>query len=248
MKVIQSVKDMQTLNSEDLAFVPTMGALHEGHLELIRVAKSKHKNVAVSIFVNPTQFNNPDDLANYPNRLEEDQEKLKALDVDVLFLPRYEDLYKDNYRFKIQETQLSKNLCGAHRPGHFDGVLSVVMKLLNIVKPTEAFFGEKDFQQFMLIKDMAESFFLNTKISSVPTVREDSGLALSSRNLLLTEDEKIKAPMLFRMISDKNKGLKQIKDELEREGFLVDYLEENDGRRFVAAHLGKVRLIDNVSI
>lgn len=249
MKIINSVAEMRKLSPEkSRAFIPTMGALHQGHLSLIETAQKYHDEIVVSIFVNPTQFNQSTDLEKYPRDLESDQQKLEALGVDILFLPSFEQIYPDNYRYKITENEFSKDLCGAHRPGHFDGVLSIVMKLFNIVKPTEAFFGEKDFQQFRLIKGMVEAFFMDLKITSVPTKREESGLAMSSRNLLLNETERAIAPELYKNLKDSSLSTSQVKNNLEEKGFQLEYLKEIDGRRYIAAVLGNVRLIDNVSI
>ncbi|MEC9281684.1 MAG: pantoate--beta-alanine ligase [Bdellovibrionota bacterium] len=249
MKTVNSVKEMlDHPPQKSRAFIPTMGALHQGHLSLIEAAKENHDEVVVSIFVNPTQFNQKTDLENYPRDLDSDKEKLKSLGVDILFLPTFEQMYPDNYHYKITENEFSKLLCGAHRPGHFDGVLSIVMKLFNIVKPREAFFGEKDYQQFQLLKAMVEAFFMDLKITSVKTKREESGLAMSSRNLLLSTKEKELAPELYKNLSDTSLSSIEIRKNLESKGFQLEYLEEIDGRRYIAAHLGKVRLIDNVSI
>ncbi len=249
MKSINSLEEMLKLSpTKSRAFIPTMGALHQGHLSLIQAAQEKHDEIVVSIFVNPTQFNQSTDLENYPRDIESDKKKLESLGVDILFLPSFEQMYPDNYHYKITENEFSKKLCGAHRPGHFDGVLSIVMKLFNIVKPQEAFFGEKDFQQFQLLKGMVEAFFMNLKITSVKTKREESGLAMSSRNLLLSRQEKEVAPELYKNLSNTNLSAIEIKQNLEAKGFRLEYLEEIDGRRYIAAHLGNVRLIDNVSI
>lgn len=249
MKVIRSVEQMLSLTpSLSRAFVPTMGALHPGHLQLVREAQQTCQETVVSIFVNPTQFNDPADLQNYPRTLEEDIAKLDSVGVDMVFCPDQEDLYPDAYRYQVQETSFSKRLCGAHRPGHFNGVLTVVLKLLQIVKPTDAFFGEKDYQQYLLLRDMAKAFFLPVTIHGVACVREKSGLAMSSRNQLLTTKEREQAASLYEFLSDKTKTLDWIRDQLTEQGFRVDYLVEEQGRRFVAAYLGNVRLIDNVEL
>ena len=250
MKQFESVEAYKNWRSNlqgTVGFVPTMGALHEGHLSLVRRAKAENNHVVVSIFVNPTQFNDPKDLEKYPRTLTEDLRLLEKEGVSSVFLPNYAELYRDNYELQIKESNLSKLFCGAHRPGHFDGVLTVVMKLLQIARADKAYFGEKDYQQYLLIKKMADSFFLPTEIISVPTVREADGLAMSSRNLLLSKEERAKAPRLHHWITQKM-DLEAIKKNLAEEGFRVDYLEEFNGRRLVAAFLGNVRLIDNVSI
>jgi pantoate--beta-alanine ligase len=156
-------------------------------------------------------------------------------------------MYTDNYKYKLSESDFSLDLCGKDRPGHFDGVLTVVMKLLNLVRPTQAFFGEKDFQQLSLITEMVHAFFLSCEIVPVPTVREVDGLAMSSRNTRLTAEEREKAPMIYKIISS-SVSSKEAFQRLEKENFKVDYVKDLRGRRFVAAHLGDVRLIDNVSI
>lgn len=251
MLQIHSVQEMlklrESLDGQSLGFVPTMGALHQGHMQLIKAARQENKKVVLSIFVNPTQFNNPSDFKNYPITFTEDLRLAKEVGVDYVFTPLYQDLYQDNYRFKMTENEFSKKLCGQHRPGHFDGVLSVVLKLLNIVRPDAAYFGEKDYQQYKLIKDMADTFFISSQIKMVETVRENTGLAMSSRNLRLSPDQKILAPKMYQTISQKISPDQAIK-ELQKLGFQVDYVEDHGDRRFAAAFLGDVRLIDNVKI
>jgi pantoate--beta-alanine ligase len=222
-----------------------MGALHEGHLTLMRQAKAENDIVVVSIFVNPTQFNNPEDLKKYPRTLEQDLELLSAVGVDYLFYPEINDMYPDDYRYKVTESVLSKILCGAHRPGHFDGVLSIVMKLFNIIKPTKAYFGEKDFQQLTLIQEMVKSFFMDVEIIPVPIVRDEKGLALSSRNQRLSSEGILKAQS-FAKILKQDKPLLEIKSELIKQGIEVEYLEEHFDKKFAAVHIEGVRLIDNI--
>lgn len=247
MKVVKSVQQLRELQLKNIGFVPTMGALHEGHLELIRIAKHTCSSVVVSIFVNPTQFNDPKDLERYPRPIEKDLELLQQEGVDAVFLPTADEMYADGYRFTLTENRDSKVLCGPKRPGHFEGVLTVVLKLLNAVNPSHAFFGEKDFQQLRLITEMARALFIPTVIVPCPTVRETDGLAMSSRNLLLTETERELAPRLYRILKS-SATCQEAKAELEKSGFVVDYVEEHWGRRFAAAFLGKVRLIDNVAL
>ncbi len=237
----------RNLPDKSVGFVPTMGFLHEGHISLVERAKAENEITAVSIFVNPTQFNNQEDLQNYPVSIADDKEKLLELGVDYLLLPDYQELYCDGYRYKVSETSYSQELCGATRPGHFDGVLTVVLKLLNITKATRAYFGQKDWQQFQLVKGMVKAFFLDTQVVGCPTVRESSGLALSSRNKLLSEKDKRIAPLLYEIIS-KKLPIAEKRKLLKESGFVVDYLTQKEGRVFVAAFLGKVRLIDNVPI
>jgi pantoate--beta-alanine ligase len=196
LEFIQNVSEMQKFVqsfSGSRGFVPTMGALHEGHLSLIERSIKENEQSIVSIFVNPTQFNNPADLKNYPMHIEKDLEMLKGLKIDAVFYPSYEEIYADQFRYQISENQDSKTLCGSDRAGHFEGVLTVVMKLLNIVSPTKAYFGEKDFQQLKLIEGMTKAFFLKTQIIACPTVRSSTGLAFSSRNQKLSEENLNKA-------------------------------------------------------
>jgi len=230
-----------------IGLVPTMGALHEGHMSLIKTSTSENDVTAATIFVNPTQFNNPDDLSNYPVTWEDDVAKLETAGVDYLLYPEYEDLYRDAYRYKLMETDYSNDLCGTARPGHFDGVLTVVMKLINITKATKAYFGEKDWQQYQLIKRMTEAFFIDTEIISCPLIREESGLALSSRNKRLTEEQKEIAPLFYKTISS-GVDVGVMKNILKNSGFVIDYLKIKDNRIFGAVFLGEVRLIDNVRI
>jgi pantoate--beta-alanine ligase len=248
MKIISAPKEMKKVlrnNNDDIGFVPTMGALHDGHISLIKKSLEENKITVVSIFVNSTQFNDPKDLKNYPNKLEKDISLLASLNVDYVFTPDHKLIYNDNYAYKIIETQFSKQLCGAKREGHFEGVLTIVMKLLNIVQPTKAYFGEKDYQQYTLIKGMVEAFHMDVQIVSIPTVREEDGLALSSRNLLLSPDERKKAPLFSELLKSQNTD-EEIKTSLLQEGFEIDYIETLNGRRFGAVFLGNVRLIDNV--
>ncbi len=230
-----------------VGFVPTMGALHEGHLSLLRRARRENELTAASIFVNPAQFNDPRDLERYPRTLAGDIEKLEKAKTDFLLLPRAREMYPDGYRYRLNETVESGALCGAHRPGHFEGVLTVVLKLLNLVRADRAYFGEKDFQQYHLIKEMAEAFFTGTKIVPCPTLREADGLAMSSRNLLLEPEHRELAPALYKALRSSVRPA-EIKKRLVALGFQPDYVEERWGRRFVAAKLGNVRLIDNVKL
>jgi len=227
-------------------FVPTMGALHQGHRSLIDRCRSENDLTVVSIFVNPTQFNDPKDLRNYPRTFEKDLELLEAAGVDYLLSPDYESIYPDDYRYQVQETSFSAELCGKSRPGHFTGVLSVVMKLLQLVRPHRAYFGEKDYQQFVLIKEMARAFFLQTEIRSCPTIRDDDGVAMSSRNALLSPDGRSRAAEFARLLKAPMNS-KERMDALANVG-TVEYIEEMLGRRFGAIRIDGVRLIDNIPL
>jgi pantoate--beta-alanine ligase len=232
-------------SGKSCGFVPTMGALHAGHAELLKRARAENDFVVLSIFVNPTQFNNPQDLASYPKTWEADLKWASECGVDFVFSPLAEEMYADQYNYMVHEKEFSKELCGSDREGHFDGVLSVVLKLFHLVAPQKSYFGEKDFQQLSLISGMAKAFFLPLEVVGVPTVREADGLAMSSRNLRLTPAERMIAPSLYKTLT-KTQSLKDARAQLTDLGFQVVYLEEINGRRFVAAHLGSVRLIDNV--
>ncbi|OIO04975.1 MAG: pantoate--beta-alanine ligase [Elusimicrobia bacterium CG_4_10_14_0_2_um_filter_56_8] len=230
-----------------VGFVPTMGALHAGHRSLLKRAKKDNSLSIASIFVNPAQFNDKRDLARYPRTLAGDIEILQKEKTDFLLLPGAGDMYPDGYRYRLSENSDSKVLCGAHRPGHFEGVLTVVLKLLNLVRADKAYFGEKDYQQFHLVREMAEAFFTGTKIIPCPTLREADGLAMSSRNLLLTTEERQLAPALYKALRSSARP-EEINRQLSELGFEPEYIEERWGRRFAAAKLGKVRLIDNVKL
>ena len=249
--VIEDIDEFIKLRAQFIAsgktvgFVPTMGALHPGHASLLRRARLENDISVLSIYVNPTQFDNPEDLNKYPITLESDKTLAKAAGVDFILLPQYQQIYPDRYRYKLSENDLSQKLCGAHRPGHFDGVLTVVMKLLNIVKPTRAYFGEKDQQQLQLICGMVDAFFMPVKIIACPIFRESDGLAMSSRNVRLSSKDRVQAPQFYETLQ-KSTTAQDARLELEAKGFNVDYVEDVGSIRYGAVWLGKVRLIDNV--
>jgi pantoate--beta-alanine ligase len=234
-----------------IGFVPTMGALHEGHRRLLQRSVRECDVTVLSVYVNPTQFNNPSDLEHYPRTVDDDLAVARQTGVDVVITPGYADLYPDDFRYRVEETRFSRELCGAHRPGHFTGVLTVVMKLLNLVRPQRAYFGEKDYQQYLLIRDMAEAFFLDTEIVPCPTVREASGLALSSRNALLDAPGRERAPRFPCLLRNAESDA-SASAALTEAGFTVDYVQSLHGRRFgavtVTAGERQVRLIDNVPL
>jgi len=236
-----------------LGLVPTMGALHEGHLSLARRSAAENVSTVVSIFVNPTQFNDPKDLDAYPRTAGADVALLAEAGVDAVFLPEPATMYPRGYHYKIVEDDLSRKYCGAFRPGHFDGVLTVVMKLLNLTLPTRAYFGEKDYQQYRLIADMARDFFMDVDVVPCRIVRETNGLAMSSRNARLSAAGRQKASAIHRAIAGRSTA-EEAAAELSAQGFEVEYVEDwNDAadggsRRLVAAWLEGVRLIDNVAI
>lgn len=244
-----------------LGFVPTMGNLHAGHAALLARARQDCGTVLLSIFVNPTQFDDPSDLARYPRTLEADLGLARIAGVDHVLLPTAAELYPDGYTYKMQETAVSTLLCGASRPGHFDGVLSVVMKLLQIAQigtdPTaqQLYLGEKDWQQLTLLRGMVTAFFLPWTVIGCPTVRDADGLAMSSRNSRLSPAQRRLAPRLAQALRDAPDAA-AARATLEAAGFRVDYLEDRalgnapsaTRRRFAAASLGDVRLIDNVAL
>lgn len=251
VKVFSSIQEFITyrdsLRSVSVGLVPTMGALHQGHASLIERSAKENELTVLSIFVNPTQFNNPEDLKKYPRTFEADQDLAAESGAKVIIYPNYEDIYPDNYRYKLTEHSFSKVLCGAHRPGHFDGVLTVVLKLLQIAQPQKAYFGEKDYQQYQLIQDMAAAFFLRAQIVPCAIVREDDGLAMSSRNVRLSAQGRKKAPLIYKTLKD-YADFTVAKEILAAEGIELEYLEEHFGRRFIAAYIDGVRLIDNAAI
>lgn len=251
-EVIRSVQQMKLIAksyqaSTSVGFIPTMGALHQGHLKLVKESLRHNDVTVVSIFVNPTQFNNPQDFAKYPHSVNEDIEKLSSAGVDFVFLPEESTIYPNGFQYKVTENNWSLGLCGDARPGHFDGVLTVLIKLFNLVKPTKIYMGLKDYQQWKLVKGMCEDFFMDIDVVGVPTERTAEGLALSSRNLNL-KSEDMSTAYQFAQILKQNKNLTEIRRELEQLDLKIDYLEERWGRRFAAVFIGDVRLIDNIGL
>ena len=259
---------------ERIAFVPTMGNLHDGHLRLTETAKTLATRVVVSIFVNPTQFDREDDLRTYPRTMEQDRQKLRNLDTDLLFAPEVISIYPygtENTTY-VEVPRLSEVLCGASRPGHFRGVATVVTKLFNLVQPDVAVFGEKDFQQLMLVRRLVSDLNFPVEIVGLPTVREPDGLAMSSRNRYLDVQRRRKAPFLYatlRTLSEAIRGgnrnykglVEQAQKSLTEHGLVPDYLSirrrsdlveagSSDQELVIlaAVWLGKARLIDNLTI
>lgn len=222
MQVIETIEAMQDLSRQwrkqglSIGFVPTMGALHEGHLSLVREARKHHDRIVVSIFVNPLQFGANEDLNRYPRPYEEDKRLLTQEDVDVLFLPLVETFYPHDFQTYVTVEKLSQHLCGLSRPGHFRGVTTVVMKLFNIVMPHEAYFGKKDYQQYRIIERMVKDLNLDIRITLMPIVREEDGLAMSSRNRYLSPEERKKATILFRTIEMAEKRLHEGEKESKK--------------------------------
>ena len=250
MKILKTKNDLSSIDrGKSLGFVATMGALHEGHGSLIRKSNEQNQSTAVSVFVNPTQFNNPKDFESYPNVIERDFDFCEKLGVDYVFTPSVDEMYTDSESIELIENEITKKYEGEHRPGHFSGVLTVVLKLINLIKPQRAYFGEKDYQQYLLIKRMAENFFLEAKIVGVETVRDAFGLAQSSRNLNLTPSGKVRAQKiagLFLNASSKERFVEHIKESsLELE---LEYYGEDWGRALMAHYVDGVRLIDNKAL
>jgi pantoate--beta-alanine ligase len=278
MKLIRTITEMreavQRVRKQGLGLglVPTMGALHAGHLALMRKARQECDALAASIFINPTQFGPGEDLAVYPRPLEQDLELCRQEGVDLVFHPQPEEMFPPGYSTFVQVEGLSEGLCGAFRPGHFRGVATVVLKLLNIVRPQRAYFGEKDYQQLVIIRRLVKDLDLSVEIIGVPTVRDEDGLALSSRNAFLTPGERGKALSLRRALlaakgafeagEKRGSALEEaIKKELQSPGIVIEYTEVVDAEDLhrlaevkehflaaVAARVGKVRLIDNIII
>ena len=257
---------------ESVAVVPTMGALHQGHLSLVRAAKEACDRVIVTIFINPKQFNNPEDYKNYPRTEEEDARKLIALKADVVYVPDGEQMYPNGFATTVSVEGITKGLCGAHRAGHFDGVATIVTKLFTQTQADKAFFGEKDYQQLQVVTRLARDLDLPIEVIGCPTIREEDGLAMSSRNLLLSDRARTWAPELRRAMEEMSEGLLAGGDletlraaavsRVERAGFTqVEYLDlrsadqlelmttpDRPARLLAAAWLAGVRLIDNIAV
>ena len=255
-----------------IGLVPTMGALHSGHVALVRAALRQCDKVVVSIFVNPTQFGPSEDFDSYPRQLADDLATLKAAGAHLLYAPPVDSMYPDGFATTVSVRGVSEGLCGAARPGHFDGVATVVTKLLLRCQPDYAFFGEKDYQQLQVIKRLGKDLDINTHIVGVPTERAEDNLALSSRNAYLSDEERAQAPILYATLQACADAIKQgapvdealarAKESLQGAGFApIDYLELRDAddltpltaynghaRLLVAARLGNTRLIDNIEV
>lgn len=279
MKVLKSKKTLidyverQREMGKKIGFAPTMGALHQGHLSLYKAAKKENDEVISSIFVNPTQFNNPDDFQKYPKTLEKDLELLEKAGVDAVYVPNVEEMYPDGLNSKKYNFDgLENEMEGKYRPGHFDGVGTIVEELFRQVQPHNAYFGEKDYQQLAIIKKMVEKTKLPVKIHGVPTLREEDGLAMSSRNVRLTETQRKEATIIYETLEKVKEwfkviSLEEIKQKVtdifinsnfELEYFVIadeetlkeaNAIDENkEYRAFIVAYAGEVRLIDNMHL
>ena len=239
MRVVETPSDLQL--EGEIGFVPTMGAFHDGHLSLFRAAREENEVVVVSLFVNPAQFDEDEDLGRYPRNATRDFELAEEAGVDVLFVPNREEMYPPGFQTWVEVEQLGSMLEGQHRPGHFRGVATVCLKLFNLVRPRRAYFGQKDAQQVAVVKRMVRDLAVPVEIRVLPTVRDASGLALSSRNGLLSPEERDRALSLPRALAARDRSL--------LDGLEVDYFEEADFEPRVlaaAVRVGGTRLIDNV--
>jgi pantoate--beta-alanine ligase len=271
MKTINNIEDLKDIlksSNNSIGFVPTMGALHEGHISLIKQARDENKIVVVSIFVNPTQFLAGEDLDNYPKKMEADSKICELCDVDILFTPDINTMYGTDEVMIKAPILRSYTLEGLKRPSHFDGVLQIVLKLFNIVKPTNAYFGKKDAQQLSLIKQMVDDLFLDINIVECEIIREKDGLAMSSRNIYLTQEERklalniskslrVASDMVVKDYMECDKIIKAMREVME--GMDVEYItivtrqfkylskiDLNNTIILVAVKIGKTRLIDNL--
>jgi pantoate--beta-alanine ligase len=279
MEIIHRILQMKELSKKArsdakvIGFVPTMGFLHEGHLNLVREARKMADVVVVSIFVNPAQFSPTEDYDRYPRDITRDAELLANENVDYIFLPKAEDMYPENYQTTVKVRDLSERLEGASRPSHFDGVTTVVMKLFHIVDPHFAFFGQKDAQQLIIVRRMVQDLNMDVEIIRIPIAREPDGLAMSSRNIYLTPEQRKAAPVLYHALEHARKRIeegerksktlvKEMREMIEAEPEArIDYLAITDllelkeirtikGRSLiaVAAYFGSTRLIDNIIV
>jgi pantoate--beta-alanine ligase len=279
MKVIEKIKDMKKISKDlimdgkSIGFVPTMGYLHEGHLSLVRRARKENDIVVVSIFVNPTQFGPNEDFDKYPRDTERDLRLLEAENVDFAFIPSVEEMYPEGYATYVIVERLTEVLCGKSRPGHFRGVATVVTKLFNIVKPTRAYFGQKDAQQFRVLKRMVEDLNMDVEMIEAPIVRESDGLAMSSRNVYLSPEERKQAVALFEALNLAKETIEKGERDVEKikqimrewlskyDKVIIDYIEIVDEKNLtplskiegkvliaIAAFVGKARLIDNIIV
>ncbi|GAB4420251.1 MAG: pantoate--beta-alanine ligase [Thermodesulfovibrionales bacterium] len=215
-KIMQDTSRTHLLHSRRIGFVPTMGALHRGHLSLVRTAREENDITVVSIYVNPKQFGPSEDFHRYPRDIEGDAEKLEREGVDILFLPDDSMIYPDGFSTYLEVEGLSGKLCGALRHGHFRGVATIVAKLFNIVRPARAYFGQKDFQQTVIIKRLVKDLDMDIDVIVCPTVREDDGLAMSSRNIYLTPEERAAARIIYRCLVEASEGIKSGIIEVEK--------------------------------
>ncbi len=276
MKIVKNISEARLLvrqirkDNKSIGLVPTMGNLHQGHISLLGKAKQENDVCIVSVFVNPTQFGVGEDFKKYPRTLDDDIKKLSEAGVDIIFVPEIEEIYASTTNIFVDEEQKNKHLCGAFRPGHFNGVLTIVLKLFNIFNPDRAYFGMKDYQQYVLIRDMVNSLNLGTEIIPYPIVREKDGLAMSSRNAYLTVEQRSRALSINRSLKKIktafDNGLRSVQElkglalkELQEQNIYVQYVEILNNTSLnsvkiagdsdlvaIAAFCDQVRLIDNL--
>jgi pantoate--beta-alanine ligase len=271
---MQDIARTHKMHNKTIGFVPTMGALHEGHLSLVRMARAENEITVASIYVNPKQFGPTEDLSQYPRDIEGDAEKLTGEGIDILFLPVDSLIYPDGFSTCVEVKALSKKLCGAHRPGHFSGVATVVTKLFNLVQPARAYFGQKDFQQTVIIKRVVKDLDMGIDIVVCPTIREKDGLAMSSRNLYLTSERRGAAAIIYKCLTEASEAIKSgiikvdklkklMENRLASEPLVseiqycsaydpdtLDELEKIDHEALlaIALKIGETRLIDNILV
>ncbi len=275
MQVIRSLSQMMQLAypaGKSVGFIPTMGYLHRGHLSLVQASKKECDITVASIFINPAQFGPKEDLSSYPRDIERDLKELEKLGVDYVFIPSEAMIYPEGFDTWVQVQRLSQILCGNSRPGHFKGVCTIVLKLINIVRPDKMFMGEKDYQQLMILRKMMHDLNLKTKIVACPIVRETDGLAMSSRNSYLSTSDRALALCLFKALKEAKQAVSEgktdahmlialAKQTIRIAGANVDYVEilderdlseqeiiDEHSRMLIAAYVGKTRLIDNLSL
>lgn len=247
MRIIKTIKEMKSLSTvcksdgKSIGFVPTMGALHEGHLSLVRKSVEDNDITVVSIFVNPTQFGPSEDFYQYPRDLESDKEKLSYYDPDCIFVPQNAEMYPDGFSTSITIGDMGKILCGVSRPGHFNGVATVVLKLFNIVFPDRAYFGQKDYQQTVLIKKLVRDLNLPVNIIVCPVIREEDGLAMSSRNAYLSREERKAARIIY-------KALQHAEQLVSSEGINDDATLKSEMKKLIKSEpLAKIEYIEIVN-
>jgi len=273
-RIMQDITKTHEMGNKTIGFVPTMGALHEGHLSLVRMARAENEITVVSIYVNPTQFGPTEDLSQYPRNIEGDTEKLAGEGIDILFHPVDSFMYPDGFSTRVEVEGLSRRLCGYYRPGHFSGVATVVTKLFNLVRPARAYFGQKDFQQTVIIKQMVKDLDMGVDIVVCPTIREEDGLAMSSRNLYLTREQRDSAAIIYKCLTETSEAIKsgiikvpELKEFMEKRlaseplvseiqycsAYNPDTLDEleqigNEALLAIALKIGETRLIDNILV
>ncbi len=248
--ILHSIASWKNIKKQELAgrsigFIPTMGNLHQGHLSLCQKSALENDITVISIYVNPTQFNDTQDFSQYPRTLAQDMQQLEHASVDYCLLLSDTEMYADDFNYQVYENQLSQTMEGVHRPGHFTGMLTIVLKLLAGVAPTNAYFGEKDYQQYLLISSMQKAFFLDCEVIACPTIREDSGLPFSSRNRRLSLEDRKLADKFAQVFLQKDVSIEDINQQIQALGIEIDYCQEYLGRRWVAVRIGPIRILDN---